>query len=82
MKDDIILTVKESIAAHACVQKSDGEISGLILDDLAVDNIARDLAEAVKESRIKYYELLQENRRLKRRKNQITYNIINKHTHV
>lgn len=82
MKDDIILTVKEAIAAHACVQERDGEISGLILDDIAVDNIAKDIAEAVKEIRIKYYELLQENRRLKRRKNQITYNIINKHTHV
>ena len=82
MTDDIILTVKESIAAHACVQEHDGEIGGLILDDIAVDNIARDIAETVQEIRIKYYDLLQENRRLKRRKNQITYNIINKNTHV
>lgn len=68
MKDDIILTVKEAIAAYACVQENNGEISGLILDDIAVDNIARDIAEAVKEIRIKYYELLQENRELKRQK--------------
>lgn len=46
MKDTILL-VKECIAAHACVQTENGHVVGLFLDDLAVDHIANDVAEAM-----------------------------------
>lgn len=47
MKNSIILLVKECIAAHACIQTENGNVIGLFLDDLAVDHIADDAADAL-----------------------------------
>ena len=47
MKGSIILLVKECIAAHACVQTENGNVVGYFLDDLAIDRIANDVAEAM-----------------------------------
>lgn len=47
MKNSIILLIKECIAAHACIQTENGNVIGLFLDNIAVDHIADDVAEAM-----------------------------------
>lgn len=47
MKNSIILLIKECIAAHACIQTENGNVIGLFLDDIAVDHIADDAADAL-----------------------------------
>lgn len=47
MKNSIILLIKECIASHACIQTENGNVIGLFLDDIAVDHIADDAADAL-----------------------------------